>query len=61
LFQKSKTQKYLLFFFGFVKFVAEFSLSRLHWSLVLLLVVGARKLADGNQLMWKQTVLVRGE
>jgi hypothetical protein len=25
LFQKSKTQKYLLFFFGFVKFVAEFS------------------------------------
>jgi hypothetical protein len=26
LFQKSKTQKYLLFFFGFVKFAAEFSL-----------------------------------
>jgi hypothetical protein len=25
LFQKSKTQKYLLFFFGFVKFVVEFS------------------------------------
>jgi hypothetical protein len=34
LFQKSKTQKYLLFFFGFVKFVAWFSLSLLHWSLV---------------------------
>jgi hypothetical protein len=34
LFQKLKTQKYLLFFFGFVKFVAEFSLSLLHWSLV---------------------------
>jgi hypothetical protein len=27
----------------------------------LLLVDGARKLADGDQLMWKQTVLVRGE
>jgi hypothetical protein len=27
LFQNSKTQKYLLFFSGFVKFVAEFSLS----------------------------------
>jgi hypothetical protein len=26
-----------------------------------LLVDGARKLADGDQLMWKQTVLVRGE
>jgi hypothetical protein len=26
----------------------------------LLLVDGARKLADGDQLMWKQTVLVRG-
>jgi hypothetical protein len=26
LLQNSKTQKYLLFFFGFVKFVAEFSL-----------------------------------
>jgi hypothetical protein len=26
LISKSKTQKYLLFFFGFVKFVAEFSL-----------------------------------
>jgi hypothetical protein len=34
LFQKSKTQKYLLFFFGFVKFVVEFSLPWLHWSLV---------------------------
>jgi hypothetical protein len=34
LFQKSKTQKYLLFFFDFVKFVAEFSLPLLHWSLV---------------------------
>jgi hypothetical protein len=34
LFQKSKTQIYLLFSFGFVKFVAEFSLSLLHWSLV---------------------------
>jgi hypothetical protein len=34
LFQKSKNQKYLLFFFGFVKFVAEFSLLLLHWSLV---------------------------
>jgi hypothetical protein len=33
-FKKSKTQKYLLFFFGFVKFVAEFSLPWLHWSLV---------------------------
>jgi hypothetical protein len=33
LVSKSKTQKYLLFF-GFVKFVAEFSLSLLHWSLV---------------------------
>jgi hypothetical protein len=33
LFQNSKTQKYLLFFFGFVKIVAEFSLSWLHWSL----------------------------
>jgi hypothetical protein len=27
-------QKYLLFFFGFVKFVIEFSLPLLHWSLV---------------------------
>jgi hypothetical protein len=27
----------------------------------LLLVDGAKKLADGDQLMWKQTVLVRGE
>jgi hypothetical protein len=27
----------------------------------LLLGDGARKLADGDQLMWKQTVLVRGE
>jgi hypothetical protein len=34
LVSKSKTQKYLLFFFGFVKFVAEFSLPLLHWSLV---------------------------
>jgi hypothetical protein len=34
LFQKSKTQKYLLFFFGFEKFVAEFSPQLLHWSLV---------------------------
>jgi hypothetical protein len=34
LFQNSKTQKYLLFFFGFVKFVAEFGLPWLHWSLV---------------------------
>jgi hypothetical protein len=34
LFQKSKTQKYLLFFFSFVKLVAEFSLLLLHWSLV---------------------------
>jgi hypothetical protein len=31
---KSKTPKYLLFFFGFVKSVAEFSLPLLHWSLV---------------------------
>jgi hypothetical protein len=29
-----KPQKYLLFFFGFVKFVAEFSCPLLHWSLV---------------------------
>jgi hypothetical protein len=35
LFQNSKTQKYLLFFSGFVKFVAEFSLPWLHWSLVI--------------------------
>jgi hypothetical protein len=34
LFQKLKTQKYLLLFFGFVKFVVEFSLLLLHWSLV---------------------------
>jgi hypothetical protein len=34
LFQKSKTPKILLFFFGFVKFVAEFSSPLLHWSLV---------------------------
>jgi hypothetical protein len=34
LFQKLKTQKYLLFFCGFVKFVAEFSLPLLHRSLV---------------------------
>jgi hypothetical protein len=27
----------------------------------LLLGDGARKLADGDQLMWKQTVLVRGD
>jgi hypothetical protein len=27
-------KKYLLFFFGFVKFVVEFSLPLLHWSLV---------------------------
>jgi hypothetical protein len=27
----------------------------------LLLVDGAKKLADGDQLMWKQTVLMRGE
>jgi hypothetical protein len=33
-FKNQKPQKYLLFFFGFVKFVAEFSLSLLHWSLV---------------------------
>jgi hypothetical protein len=33
-FKNRKPQKYLLFFFGFVKFVAEFSLSLLHWSLV---------------------------
>jgi hypothetical protein len=34
LFQKSKTQKYLLFFICFVKFVVGFSLSLLHWNLV---------------------------
>jgi hypothetical protein len=33
-FKNRKPQKYLLFFFGFVKFVAEFSLPLLHWSLV---------------------------
>jgi hypothetical protein len=33
-FKNWKLQKYLLFFFGFVKFVAEFSLPLLHWSLV---------------------------
>jgi hypothetical protein len=32
--KNQKPQKYLLFFFGFVKFVAEFSLPLLHWSLV---------------------------
>jgi hypothetical protein len=35
LFQNLKTQKYLLFFSSFVKFVAEFSLPWLHWSLVI--------------------------
>jgi hypothetical protein len=30
-------------------------------QLAVLLVDGARKLADGDQLIWKQTVLVRGE
>jgi hypothetical protein len=29
--------------------------------MAMLLVDGARKLADGDQLMWKQTVLVRGK
>jgi hypothetical protein len=33
-FKNRKPQKYLLFFFGFVKFVAEFSLPLLHWSSV---------------------------
>jgi hypothetical protein len=33
-FKNRKPQKYLLFFFGFIKFVAEFSLPLLHWSLV---------------------------
>jgi hypothetical protein len=33
-FKNRKLQKYLLFFFGFVKFVTEFSLPLLHWSLV---------------------------
>jgi hypothetical protein len=33
-FKNQKPQKYLLFFFGFVKFVAEFSLPLLYWSLV---------------------------
>jgi hypothetical protein len=33
-FKNRKPQKYLLLFFGFVKFVAEFSLPLLHWSLV---------------------------
>jgi hypothetical protein len=33
-FKNQKPQKYLLFFFGFVKFIAEFSLPLLHWSLV---------------------------
>jgi hypothetical protein len=33
-FKNRKPQKYLLLFFGFVKFVAEFSLTLLHWSLV---------------------------
>jgi hypothetical protein len=33
-FKNRKPQKYLFFFFGFVKFVAEFSLSLPHWSLV---------------------------
>jgi hypothetical protein len=35
LFWNSKTQKYLLFFSGFVKFATEFSLPWLHWSLVI--------------------------
>jgi hypothetical protein len=33
-FKNQKPQKYLLLFFGFVKFVAEFSLPLLHWNLV---------------------------
>jgi hypothetical protein len=33
-FKNRKPQKYLLFFFSFVKFVAEFSFPLLHWSLV---------------------------
>jgi hypothetical protein len=33
-FKNRKPQKYLLIFFGFVKFVAEFSLPLLPWSLV---------------------------
>jgi hypothetical protein len=33
-FKNRKPQKYLLLFFGFVKFVAEFSLPLLHWNLV---------------------------
>jgi hypothetical protein len=32
---------------------------RSRWK-YLLLVDSAKKLADGDQLMWKQTVLVRG-
>jgi hypothetical protein len=33
-FKNRKPQKYLLLFFGFVKFIAEFSLPLLLWSLV---------------------------
>jgi hypothetical protein len=35
--KNSKSQKYLLFFFSFVKFAAEFSLPWLYWSLVITL------------------------
>jgi len=43
-FRKSKTQKYFVFFFGFVKFVAEFSGPRLlHWSLVITLYHSSHK------------------
>src|SRR4051794_41178529 len=43
-FQKSKTQKYFVFFFGFVKFVAEFSGPwLLHWSLVIILYYSSHK------------------
>src|SRR4051812_12005872 len=43
-FQKSKTQKYFVFFFGFVKFVAEISGPWvLHWSLVIILYYSSHK------------------
>ena len=66
---KSKTQKYLLFFFGFVKFGAGFSgLSILYWSVVIILYYSShtsdsnnddlRQFESGKRLVWTLFVFI---
>jgi hypothetical protein len=53
-FKNKKLQKYLLFFFGFVKFVAEFRPPLLHWSLVFTLYYSSH--TSEEQYWWHTTI-----